>query len=154
MRDDIRNDNFNGNIAYKTTLANPNLYKIMDDVNSVIEQIPGCHSVTYADDTNVLCTARTLAELKAKMEEVCDKIRNYSSTNGLCLNSSKTEFIVIRSKQTKLGEDFCVRFGSDEIKESESVRFLGIVTARNMCGSAHLETITSDINKRISMMMQ
>lgn len=39
MRQDIRNDNFNGNIAYKTTLANPNLYKIMDDVNSVIDQI-------------------------------------------------------------------------------------------------------------------
>ena len=121
------------------------------DINSVIEKISGCHSVTYADDTNVVCTARTLTELRKIMEEVCEKIQQYSSDNGLCLNSAKTEFVIIRSKHSKLDDDFCVRFGGEEIRESESVRFLGIVTSRDMNGADHLDSITSEVNKRISM---
>ena len=121
------------------------------DINSEIEKITGCYSVTYADDTNVVCTAKTLSELKEIMERVCEKIQHYSSENGLCLNSSKTEFVIIRSKNSKLPDDFCVRFGDEDIKESESVRFLGVVTSRDMNGMDHLESITSEVNKRISM---
>ena len=99
----------------------------------------------------MVCTAKTLSELKEIMERVCEKIQHYSSENGLCLNSSKTEFVIIRSKNSKLPDDFCVRFGDEDIKESESVRFLGVVTSRDMNGMDHLGSITSEVNKRISM---
>ena len=121
------------------------------DINSVIETIQGCFSVTYADDTNVVCTAKTLLELKETMEKVCEKIQKYSSDNGLCLNSSKTEFVIIRSKNTKLPDDFCVKFGNEEIKESNSVRFLGIVTSRDMNGMDHLQCVQKFVHFLRSM---
>ena len=121
------------------------------DINKIIEAVEGCYSVTYADDTNVVCTARSYGELKKLMEEVCRRIQLYSSMNGLCLNASKTEFIVVRNKITKLEEDFCIEFDGEKIKESKSVKFLGIVTARDLSGHAHIDSILSDVNRRIGM---
>ena len=118
------------------------------DINAVIESIKGCFSVTYADDTNVVCTATTLMGLKTVMEKVCDKIRKYSSDNGLCLNAAKTEFVIIRGRKA---DSFCVEFDGEKIQESRSVRFLGIVTSNDMSGMHHLDSVTSEVNKRISM---
>ena len=118
------------------------------DINAVIESIKGCFSVTYADDTNVVCTATTLMGLKTVMEKVCNKIRKYSSDNGLCLNAAKTEFVIIRGRKA---DSFCVEFDGEKIQESRSVRFLGIVTSNDMSGMHHLDSVTSEVNKRISM---
>ena len=120
-------------------------------INDTIEAIEGCHSVTYADDTNVVCTAKSMSELRRIMEEVCERIREYSSRNGLCLNASKTEYIVIRNKGTKIDEDFHIEFGGERIEESESVKFLGIITSKDMGGGAHIDSIQSEVNRRISM---
>ena len=130
----------------------PTVYLVAThDINDTIEAIEGCHSVTYADDTNVVCTAKSMSELRRIMEEVCERIREYSSRNGLCLNASKTEYIVIRNKGTKIDEDFHIQFGGERIEESESVKFLGIITSKDMGGGAHIDSIQSEVNRRISM---
>ena len=131
----------------------PTVYLVAThDINEIIEAVEGCYSVTYADDTNVVCTARSMAELKAIMEEVCRRIQEYSSRNGLCLNASKTEFVIIRSKNKKLDDDFHIYFDGEKIKESRNIKFLGIVTSKDMSGFAHVDSILPEVNRRISMM--
>ena len=138
-------------MAPQGSKISPTCYLLLAaDLPQHVEKIAGCSSITYADDTNVVVTADSLEELKKKMTEVCQIMTKFSGDNGLSLNASKTEYILIQKKTAK-AEGFEFEFGGEVIEESVSVRFLGVQLSKDLSGQAHYDSIKLEVGRRISV---
>ena len=98
----------------------------------------------YADDTQLYLSFRpdsTTSQDKAvfSMERCISDIRAWMTNNYLKLNDTKTEFLVIGSRQqlTKIKID-SIRSGSTEIKKVSSVRNLGVWFNTSMTMTTHI----------------
>ena len=138
-------------MAPQGSKISPSCYLLLAaDLPHHVEKIPGCSSITFADDTNIVITAETLGELKEKMVKVCGVMTSFSGDNGLSLNASKTEYILVQ-KRTARADGFQFEFGGEIIEESVSVRFLGVQLSKDLSGQAHLDSIKSEVGRRISV---
>ena len=59
----------------------------------------------------------------------CDliSVQNWFTQNRLKINPSKTDLLVVKSKRLSIEENFEIRFGSQNIKPSSSVKVLGVI---------------------------
>ena len=138
-------------MAPQGSKISPTFYLLLaSDLHEYIEVIEGCHSVTYADDTNVVVCADNMEDLKSKMEQVCDAMARFSSDNGLSLNPTKTEYMLVQRKSA-LAENFSMTFGGTEIQESSSIKFLGIHLSKDLQGRGHLDSLKLGINGKIAV---
>ena len=138
-------------MAPQGSKISPTFYLLLaSDLHEYIEVIEGCHSVTYADDTNVVVCADNMEDLKSKMEQVCDAMARFSSDNGLSLNPTKTEYMLVQRKSA-LAENFSMTFGGTEIQESTSIKFLGIHLSKDLQGRGHLDSLKLGINGKIAV---
>ena len=108
------------------------------------EKTPTKHSICYANDTQLYLSFRsdlTTSQDKAvlSMERCISDIRAWITNNYLKLNDTKTEFLVIGSRQqlTKIKID-SVRVGSTESQKVSSVRNLGARFDTSMTMSTHI----------------
>ena len=88
------------------------------------------HKVTaYADDTQILITARNEEELKNKVESSIRKAQLWYSTNSLKINPAKTEILVLGRKNTQSRLNFTVQEGksSTSIENSNKMKILGVL---------------------------
>ena len=90
-------------------------------------------SLAFADDTNIAVKDKNLKILTDTMNTELEKINNWYIANKLTLNFDKTSAILFsNSKNAQLScPDVYFKFGSsktkiERIKETESVRFLGV----------------------------
>ena len=138
-------------MAPQGSKISPTFYLLLaSDLHKYIEVIEGCHSVTYADDTNVVVCADSMAELKLKMERVCEAMVRFSSDNGLSLNPAKTEYMLVQRKSAA-ADNFNMTFGGTDIQESMSVKFLGIHLSKDLQGRGHLDSLKLGINGKIGV---
>ena len=87
------------------------------------------HVVSYADDTQLLVTGKTLNEIKKKIESTIKIAQKWYEKNSLMSNPAKTEIILFKSKQGKK-EDISIKVEENdkevELKPSEVVKVLGV----------------------------
>ena len=73
-----------------------------------INDMPNCSKKLsfriFADDTNVFYSGKSVSEIEIVMNEEIKKIHNYCATNKLSINFKKTNFMIIGSKQKKIGK--------------------------------------------------
>ena len=53
----------------------------------------------YADDTHLTFAAKTVSNIDSNLNEDLSRVNNWLTANKLTLNTSKTEFIMIGSRQ-------------------------------------------------------
>ena len=63
--------------------------------SDLAEAVPECKIVAYADDAVVLVSANKMNNLKKKIETCLTKVQGWYTNNGLLINPSKTEFMVM-----------------------------------------------------------
>ena len=70
-----------------------------------INDLPNClvnsHPRMYADDTHLTFASNNVAHLEESMSDDLTKITEWLTANRLTLNKSKTEFMLIGSRQSK-----------------------------------------------------
>ena len=114
---------------------------MMADLPSALGASEG-EIVGYADDVAVTCIGDNVAEVKRKLSDMASKFAAYAGSNGLVMNTSKTQLLWVKSP--KLRETYLVSNdsgGSDDLSiqvEGETVRptntfeILGISVDRNL----------------------
>ena len=103
-------------------------------------------TVGYADDTSTGVAGEGVKDLISTMETICDKMNDYSSKNGMCLNLKKTEWMLF----DKTTNTCPLKVEGGNVKKSEHLRFLGIHLSNKWDGMAHLDAIERSIWHRIS----
>ena len=84
------------------------------------------HSVahTHADDTKSSVTAKTLAEVKRRLEEDAIEVLKFMASNGLKANPTKTTLMIINGKNSEQME---IDIDGVKVKQEQSAKLLGLI---------------------------
>src|SRR5436190_3932241 len=115
--------------------------KVLSHFNSIIAQL-----CLYADDFNLLLSAKILDELERAAQIHLSNIYQYLLDNDLILNCEKTNFMSFLTKQNKniIHPQICI--DNNTIDQIENTKFLGLHFDINLSWNKHIDHII----KRIS----
>ena len=108
-----------------------------------------CLLIQYADDTQTVHSdyIDNLDGLIRMTEETLCKLKYYFDTNGLLLNTQKTQCIFIGSHHyiSKIPVDTAIKFGDSYIVPSTQVKNLGLYIDRHMSFNIHVDEIRKKV---------
>ena len=108
--------------------------------------------ISYADDTlhidSSFPTASSLTELQIRLELTMRELHAWFTSNSLKMNSNKTDFLVVGSKQniTKT-QNFSFTADDISIQPSKTVTFLGVVIDPVLSWELHISHVVRKCNK-------
>ena len=130
------------------SILGPILFNIY--VNDLSLFVNDCLIVQYADDTQLLHsgTIDDLAGLVNRAETSLSSIKSYFNTNGLLLNSNKTQCIFIGNKQLlkRIPQTTVIKLDESSITPSNNVKNLGIYMDNSMSFEKHV----NELNKKVT----
>jgi len=108
---------------------------------------------SYADDTSAVIEARSLGQLKSKLEEGAVHLLRFMSSNGLCMNKSKTALIVHLPKgQSGLEEPFEIVVDGVVIVASECEKLLGFHLSSDLLWKEHLFKLETRLRQETAIL--
>ena len=117
-----------------------------------INDLPNClsNSVSarmYADDTHLTFASNNIETINDVMNLDLSNVNTWLTANKLTLNSSKTEFMLIGSRQRLVTYDTSPKLiiGGDIIQQVSSVKSLGVHIDENLSWTIHIEKIAKKI---------
>ena len=99
-----------------------------------------CKVTAYADDTQILVTAKSETELKTKVEKTILEAQHWYAKNSLKLNPTKTELMIFGKKNSQINPMyFAVQDGSktEQIKTSPTMKILGVIIDEKLTWEKH-----------------
>ena len=96
--------------------------------NDLVKNLKNCKIVSYADDTQILVSAKSVKQIKKLLENLISSAQTWYSANSLLNNASKTEIMVIsKRKQTeKLFINVTEEGKRKNLNAKKSIKVLGI----------------------------
>ena len=122
-----------------------------------INDLPNCLSNSvarmYADDTHLTFASNNIETINDVMNHDLSNVNTWLTANKLTLNSSKTEFMLIGSRQRLGTYDTSPKLiiGGDIIKQASSVKSLGVQIDENLSWNMHIEKIAKKIASGIGV---
>ena len=112
--------------------------------------------IQYADDLMILVTGKTLDSVRLKAAGAFKVMSEWCLRNRLKLNSLKTHFMFVLTRQRATGKDTqsTVEFGDSEVTPSVSERILGITLESNLAVNEHLVSGSCSILSQVSTKMR
>ena len=97
-------------------------------INDLPENFQNCKIFTYADDTQIIISAKNGKQIKKLLEHLIDSAQKWYAKNSLLNNATKTEVMLITGRKHK--EDFYIEIAEGgKIKKLElkiSIKILGV----------------------------
>jgi len=123
-----------------------------------INDLPDClvnsHPRMYADDTHLTFASSDVAHPEENMNDDLTKITEWFMANKLALNKSKTEFMLIGSRQRLNTFNRLPSFTIDSysIKQVEFTKSLGVYIDENLTWNIHIKHISKKIASCIGIL--
>ena len=129
-------------------IIGPLMYAIY--VNDVFNVTDFMKCVLYADDTVIIISARTKDELLALATRYLTLYSKWFAINKLCLNDSKTHFIVFGP----VGNDNIdtIIFDDHIVKRVNEIRYLGIIIHDHLCWKSHINCVRDKVARGVGML--
>ena len=121
-----------------------------------INDLPNClvHSQPrmYADDTSITYASNVVGEIERCVNIDLDRIRIWLAANKLTLNTTKTEFLLIGSRQrlSTLERNPKIEINKFPIKHVSTSKSLGVHIDGNLSWECHINEISKKIASGIS----
>ena len=103
----------------------------------------------FADDTTTDNKGKSLMEIKNRLEEDARNVLAYMASNGLVANQSKTEFLVLNSKEKNPLTEITV--GNSVVLRTDHTKLLGIIIEESQEWNHHFKSLKSSLNQRLFM---
>lgn len=110
------------------------------------------YACTYADDICVLYPYTDEKALKVHMERDAALIFEFSRLNRLVINSSKTKLVRFRPYLRNGQDNFSIFINDNEVFETQSVTYLGVILQCNLSWNLHIDTLKSKISSAIGIL--
>ena len=110
----------------------------------------------YADDFMVIVKGKTLDIIRSKASDAYTILQNWFYRNKLKLNSAKTDFMLVMTRQRAVGKQLgeSVNFGGEMVAPSTCAKVLGITLESNLSMNTHLISGEGSIFKQVSKKMR
>ena len=133
------------------SILGPLLYLIY--VNECAKSLNHSNAILYADDTTLVISAKTYANLYKFMNEDLKNLHNWLCLNKLTLNASKTKFIVysVSSRSAKIPPELSVMIDGNTIERVENYTFLGTNINQHLSWKPHMLNILSKIQRNLGV---
>ena len=128
--------------VFQGSSLGPLLFTILS--NDLSLHAPDAHVTQYADDTQILISdsKRNLPSLIHRMETTLQALSSWFHAHGLKLNASKTEILLLGTRQNTRGlSPVSVRVGGETVQESPSVKNLGVLFDRHLTWDDHVSAV-------------
>ena len=101
----------------------------------------------YADDTHITYASADLHSMQSSLNRDLSNIHKWLLCNKLTLNTTKTEFILIVSRQklSTLSESLELSIDKVPIKQVSTFNSLGILTDDNVAWHSHINKLSKKI---------
>lgn len=105
----------------------------------------------YADDTHITYTGSELHLIQSSPSHDLEKLSKWLVCNRLTLNATKTEFMLISSKQRLSTLSDTLELSSDNvpIEQVSSVKSLGVYITENLTWHSHIDKLYKKIASAI-----
>ena len=120
-----------------------------------INDLPNCLDMAkprmFADDTSVSYASDSLDEIQNVINSELKNLNSWLIANRLSLNITKTEFMIIGSRQrmNATQNDIAIRIRDREINRADVVKYLGMHIDRHLSWSEHIHKISKKISSAI-----
>jgi hypothetical protein len=108
-------------------------------------------TVLFADDTDILVTAKNGQNLQQKINQVMDELQVWFSANSLIINIEKTTAMLFHSRQERDLMELQIKFGKIMIAYKSETKFLGMHVGKHVDWNAHVKSLSSKLNKACYM---
>ena len=113
----------------------PRLFLFARYINDIL-QCSNFEPILYNDDAVMTSSDSKLNSLKKKAETEFDKILTWFNCNKLCINLSKTQYMLFsRRKKTR---NFCVNINNTILLPKPSVKYLEVQIDQNLTWEGHI----------------
>lgn len=107
----------------------------------------------FADDTAIYCSGTDAKEIEGKLNSELARISNLIQANGLAINVTKTEFMVIgTSQKMRYCEPIALFLDDVPIKRVEAYKYLGVIIDPNLSWSPHIDKLCKKASSRIGIL--
>ena len=115
-----------------------------------------CQPRMYADDTHITYASADLHSMQSSLNRDLSNIHKWLLCNKLTLNSTKTEFMLIGSRQklSTLSESLELSIDNIPIKQVSTTKSLGILIDNNMAWHSHIDKLSTKIASGIGAIKQ
>ena len=134
-----------GCVVPQGTILGPLLFFIY--INDLPNCLSFCQSRMYADDTHITYASADLHSMQSSLNHDLSNIHKWLLYNKLTLNSTKTEFMLIGSRQklSTLSESLVLSIDNIPIKQVSTTKSLGILIDNNMVWHSHIDKLSKKI---------
>ena len=121
-----------------------------------INDLPNCLHYSqprmYADDTSITFASNNVDEIDECINSDLEEIRLWLAANKLTLNLTKTEFLLIGSRQrlSNLPESLAVRINQSCVEQVSTAKSLGVYIDQNLNWETHIRETSKKIASGIS----
>ena len=122
-----------------------------------INDLPQCfnfsHARMYADDTSITYAGKDLNEIDDYLNNDLKSVNTWLSSNKLTLNLTKTEFLIITSRQRRvyLSDNPSLTINKFPIEQVSSTKSLGVSIDENLSWNTHIETVWKKISSALGL---
>lgn len=120
-------------------------------INDMPTVLTNCTFHLYADDCQLYISGNLnkISEMVSLINRDIENVLKWCQTNGLILNTKKTQTIIFRSKRADVSDAPLVKVGSDNITYSNTIKNLGIVMDCNFNWNAQVNAVCSKVYRAL-----
>ena len=107
-------------------------------------------TILYADDSNLFITGKDIDALISTLNDEMPKFIQWLNVNKLCLNIDKTQYMVF-SLRKPIASNLEVIISDQKIKQSQCVKFLGVLIYNRLSWRDHINNVKNKISKGIGI---
>ena len=125
-----------------------------------INDLPNCLSFSkprmYADDTHITYAGSDLHLIQSSLSHDLEKLSKWLVSNRLTLNATKTEFMLIGSRQrlSTLSDTLEISIDNIPIEQVSSVKSLVIYIDENLTWHSHIDKLSEKIASAIGVIQR
>ena len=109
-------------------------------------------TVLFADDTSIFYSHSNITHLIATLNNELNNINIWMKANKLSVNIEKTNYIVFKSRQKKINDNFALFYDTKLLKQKHDVNFLGVYIDENLNWKPHINHVCNKISKSIGIL--
>ena len=123
-------------------------------IHDLPNSIKNTRPIMFADDTQIMISSSDINTITNNLNEDLEHVSNWMTSNKLTLNKSKTEFMIICSKQklANIQREPTLEIGDMVIQRVKSTKSLGLMIDESLSWSAQVDHITTNVTSGLSIL--
>ena len=125
-------------------------------INDVHLYTENCKTIMHADDTVLLLSDKTEAEINKAINHDANLLHTWLCNNGLILNSNrgKTEFLIFgtAARRKKIENEIIIEINSKPISNTDKYKYLGIHLDPSLTLTDHVHKVCKKASSRLGLL--